>query len=155
MPDPEPQSPAPINLSSEIVDALASAMDDRHPVDVAYVDADGRPHLSLRGTVQVFSPDQLALWARSPGLTAGIAGNPHVALLYQNLSLELPVVYMFSGRARIDDDEAVREKVFTNSPEREQGVDPERKGVAVIIDLDTVAGRGPSGRLNMARGSEK
>ena len=46
----------------------------------------------------------------------------------------------FQGRARIASDTAERNRVFENSPEREQKSDPERKGIAIIIDLDTVAG---------------
>jgi hypothetical protein len=46
----------------------------------------------------------------------------------------------FHGRARIATDEAERERVFGNAPEREQKSDPERKGVAIVIDLVKVEG---------------
>jgi hypothetical protein len=46
----------------------------------------------------------------------------------------------FHGRARITTDEAERERVFENAPERERESDPERKGVAIVIDLAKVEG---------------
>ena len=53
---------------------------------VAYVDADGVPHVSPRGTVQVWSPDQLAMWIRDPngGLLRAIASNPHLSCFYRD-----------------------------------------------------------------------
>jgi hypothetical protein len=49
-------------------------------------------------------------------------------------------VLQFHGRARIAADEAERSRVFDSAPEREQAADPDRKGAAVIIDLDRVEG---------------
>jgi hypothetical protein len=46
----------------------------------------------------------------------------------------------FHGHARIATDEAERRRVFENAPEREQKSDPERKGVAIVIDLTKVEG---------------
>ncbi len=46
----------------------------------------------------------------------------------------------FQGRARIATDEATRAKVFESAPEREQKSYPERKGLAIVIDLDKVQG---------------
>ena len=42
------------------------ALDNKTPFVVAYVDAAGVPHVSPRGTVQSWSPDQVAMWARDP-----------------------------------------------------------------------------------------
>ena len=55
-----------IELTDEMRDSLASALDDKLPVTVCYVDADGQPQISFRGTAQVHSTDQLAIWARDP-----------------------------------------------------------------------------------------
>jgi hypothetical protein len=144
-----PDAPGPIDLSPQLASILGAALEQRHPIAVTYVDPEGKPHLSLRGTVQVLSSNQLAMWCRSSGLPDAIATNPNVALLYQNLeNLEF---YMFTGRARVDDDEAVRQQVFGGSPTREQAMDPDRKGTAVVVDIDSVTGRGPAGRVNMQR----
>jgi hypothetical protein len=74
-----------------------------------------------------------------------IQGNPKVVLVYR--SATTPVL-QFHGRARIAVDEAERKAVFEAAPAREQAADPERKGAAVIIDLDRIEGvlrRGPEG----------
>ena len=57
-------------------------------------------------------------------------------------------VLQFHGRARVADNEPERSRVYDSAPDRERAADPERKGVAVIIDLDRVEGVlkfGPSG----------
>jgi hypothetical protein len=41
--------------------------------------------------------------------------------------------------------------VFQKSPRVEQNLDPMMRGVAVVVDLDVVAGGGPAGRVNMRR----
>jgi hypothetical protein len=95
--------------------------------------------LSFRGSVQVYSDDQLGLWARNAegGTLDAIRANPSVALVYR--SATTPVL-QFHGRARIVEDEQERSRVFESAPERERAADPERKGAAVIIDLDRVEG---------------
>jgi hypothetical protein len=57
-----------------------------------------------------------------------------------DLNSENRVFLTFRGRGRIDNDEAVRRHVFENSHPAEQERDKERKGVAIIIDLDSVEG---------------
>jgi hypothetical protein len=46
----------------------------------------------------------------------------------------------FAGRARIADDSKDRDRVFGLAHEKERATDPERKGRAVIIDLNEVKG---------------
>src|SRR5438105_12306671 len=122
-------------------DRLESALTDGCPAVISTVDDDGQPHLSFYGTTQVLSSDQLALWVRNPsgGLLTRIVDHPRVALLYRNAPDR--VNYQFHGRARTETDEAVRTQVFDNSPEIERSLDPDRKGVAVVIDVDRVQGR--------------
>jgi catechol 2,3-dioxygenase-like lactoylglutathione lyase family enzyme len=149
MSEAEPLRPPPIQLTADIAAAVNAAGTRGVPVAVAYVDDRGRPQLSLRGTVQVFSDDQLALWARSRGLPEAIRANPNVALLYQDLANG--TFYQFSGRAQVDTDPTVRDTVFHNSAEREQAYDPKRAGSAVVVAVDSVQGRGPGGSVRMVR----
>ena len=142
-------SPSAVELDSAIAEVIDTAASRGVPVAVAYVDSAGRPNLSPRGTVQVHSSDQLALWARTPGLPAALAHNPHVALYYQDLANH--VLYQFAGRARRVDDHAERDRIFEKSPPQEQAQDPERTGTAIIVDVDAVRGRGPGGIVLMAR----
>ena len=131
-----------IELSEEMQDSIRTALADRVPVIVAYVDPDGQPVISFRGTVQPHSADQLALWARNPdgGLLRGIASNPRVALLYANLAERR--AWQFRGRARVETDDLARNAIYDRSPEAERNQDPERKGVAVVVDVDSVIQRG-------------
>ena len=131
-----------IRLTDEMQDSICSALADRVPVVLAYVDPDGQPAISFRGAVQPYSDDQLALWARNPegGLLRGIASNPKIALLYANLAERRS--WQFRGRAHVETDEAVRRTVYDHSPEVERHRDPERNGVAVVVDIDSVIQRG-------------
>jgi general stress protein 26 len=141
-----------ITLTDEIVRRVNSALADRKPLAVSYVDQDGHPHLSLRGSTHVHAPDQLALWVRraGSGLARAIAANPALALLYRDADTR--TTYVFSGRARVVDDEDVRDAVFRASPEVEQDHDPERAGVAVLVDLDSVTGGTVGGtQVSLAR----
>jgi uncharacterized protein GlcG (DUF336 family) len=141
--------PDAVVLHDEITEAVNNARADGVAVAVAYVDRDGRPHLSLRGTVHAFSPDELAFWARTPGLPTAVATNPHIALLYQHLPAR--TFYCFEGRARIESDADIRDAIFAATPEDEQAHDPDRHGTAVVVSVDAVDGRGPSGHVRMRR----
>jgi hypothetical protein len=131
-----------IDLPDEFRERLSSALVDGFPVVVGSVGDDGVPHLSFYGTTQVFDRDHLALWARDPdgGLVTRIATNPHVALVYRN-SRER-VTWFFDGIARRDEEPDVRRRVYDASPLLERDQDPDRAGVAVVVELTRVRGRG-------------
>ena len=131
-----------IELTDEMRQAINNALADRLPIIVSYVDAEGQPSVSLRGSTQVFGSDQLAIWVRNPngGVLSAIAVNPKMALFYRNPGERL--AWQFHGRAQRDDSEDVRRTVYDNSPEGERNADPDQKGVAVIIDIDRVIARG-------------
>lgn len=146
-----PPEPTAVELDDEIRTAIDGALGNGTPVVVAYVDDAGQPHLSLRGTVQVLDGGTLALWIRNPegGLLKGIQGNPKLALMYR--SSQPRATYQFHGRARRDDTPEVRDRVYDNSPEVERNFDPQRGGVAVVVDVDRVEGRDSRGPVRMAR----
>ena len=142
-----------IELSDEIVERVNSALVSGKAVTVSYVGVDNRPHMSLRGSTHVHAPDQLAIWVRHAkgGIAEAIEANPAVGLLYRDA--ESRTTYVFSGRARVADDEATRASVFDASPQPEQDHDPERLGVAVVIELDEVKGGTVGGtQVSMSRG---
>jgi len=150
---PAPAPPATdLVLTDDIKAAVDGAFVNGTPVVVAYVDAHGAPHLSLRGSAQAYSDTQLALWIRDPGggLLKAIATNPELALFYRDSAKG--TTYQFAGRARAATDPAVVETVYTNTAELERNMDPFRRGVAVVVDLDRVEGLGPGGRVRMERG---
>jgi predicted pyridoxine 5'-phosphate oxidase superfamily flavin-nucleotide-binding protein len=138
-----------LELTDEMRTRLSSALADGFPVITSTVDADGQPHLSFYGTAQVLNSQQVALWVRNPegGLLTRIVDQPRIALMYRNGPDR--VSYQFHGTARIESDEAVRTEVFDNSPEVERSLDPDRKGVAVVIDVDRVQGRAHGEPIHM------
>ena len=129
----------PLVLTPEIKELVNNGLTSGNPLALAVVTPDNRPSLSFRGSTQVYSDDQLGLWVRntSGGTIEAIRNNPNVALIYRSATTPL---LQFQGRARIASDAAERARVFENSPERERTADPERKGNAIIIDLDKVEG---------------
>ena len=129
-----------IALSDEIREHINGALLAGNPAIIASVDEAGRPKMSFRGSLQVYSADQLGFWARNAeGTTAGgIGANRNVAVLYRAPATR--VMLQFAGWARVTSDPAERAKVFESAPQFEQRADPERKGAAVIIDLDKVEG---------------
>lgn len=133
----------PIQLTDEMRERIGSAVNDRLPVISASVDAEGQPSLAFYGSTQVYSEHQLAIWVRSrerSGLLQRIPSNPHMAFLYRNPAER--VGWQFHGRARIDGDPAICQAVYDAAPEGERAADPEMKGIAVIIDVDSVIQRG-------------
>jgi hypothetical protein len=129
----------PLALTDELKALVNDALAQGAPLLLAAVSPDGKPVLSFRGSVQTYSDDQLGLWARNGqgGTLAAIRANPNVVLVYR--SPTTPVL-QFHGRARVAESDPERSRVFDSAPERERAADTERKGVAVIVDLDRVEG---------------
>lgn len=142
-----------LELTDEMQEAVNTAFATLRPMVIAYVDPDGAPQISYRGSTQAFSSSQLAIWVRNPEgrILDSIARNPAVAMLFGYFEPDDRGFMIFRGKARIDDSADVREKVFSNAHEFEQNQDPERKGVALIVDLDSVDGFFGGARLQMKR----
>jgi hypothetical protein len=128
-----------LKLTPEIKELVNAGLTSGNPLLLAVVDRENKPVLSFRGSTQVYSDDQLAFWLRNTGggTVEAIRHNPNVAFMYRSATTPM---LQFKGRARIATDEAERKKVFEAAPEREQKSDPERKGLAIIVDLDSVEG---------------
>jgi hypothetical protein len=146
-----PLRPGALQLTDEIKSAVNGALDNQTPMLIAYTDDGGGIHLSFRGTVQAHSGTSLAVWARDPGggLPRHIAARPAVTLFYHDPATR--TTYTFYGRARVEDQPAARAAIFENSHPRERQMDFRRRGVAIVVDLDKVEGRGPEGRVLMVR----
>jgi hypothetical protein len=137
--------PDPVNLTGEIADAINGAALRGHPLAVAVVRDDGSPSVSFRGGTYVYSPTQLAIWVRKrdSGLAAAVAERPRVSFVFFEIDGPGARYLAIEGNARVAQelDQEVYDAIV--EPERQQ--DPERKGVAVIVDVDTVAGAGSNG----------
>lgn len=140
-------------LTDELKEIINGALMAHAPMVLASVDAEGRPRLTFRGSIQAFSDDQVGFWARNPEGTTmdNIAANPHVAMMLRNP--ETRVMLQLTGRARLAAGEE-RDRVYANAPEFEQRMDADKKGAGVIVDLDTVEGvlgAGPDGQRRIVR----
>ena len=142
-----------LKLTDTMKELVNGALARGRPISFAYVNDSGEPNLSFRGTVQAFGDTQLAIWARNPegGLLKAIAKHPAVVALYGDLDPSRKAFLTFRGRGRVDSAESVRRTVYEGSPEVERNLDKERKGVALVIDLDTVHGLIPGARVAMKR----
>jgi len=132
-----------IELTEEMREAINNSLEDNHPVVFASVGPDGQPRLGFVGSIHVHSADQLAVWLRKTDSysASNIRTNPKLAFLYRNP--EKRQTWQFQGTARIiEDDPALRERVYREIPDREKQFDLERQGHAVVIDLDRVIERG-------------
>jgi hypothetical protein len=143
----------PINLEAEpIPAAIDVASSEGHPVAVAYVDAEGKPALSLRGSTHVHDRERLAIWARraDSGFAAAIARNPAVSLLYFASENGIPKLLLsFRGRARVAPEAA--DAVYATIPQSERDHDPERHGAPVLIEVDSVRGMRAAGPIEQER----
>jgi uncharacterized pyridoxamine 5'-phosphate oxidase family protein len=109
------------------------------PICVANTDENGNPSLTFRGSIQVWSDTELCAWIRqaSGSLVRSIAKNPAVSLIYRDGARAM---LLMGGRARLESDPAIRDRVYEITPEVEQNHDPNRKGAAMIIELDRIQG---------------
>jgi hypothetical protein len=147
----------PLRLTEELIALINSALATRHPMLLAHVDENAQPVLSFRGSTQVFSENQLAIWVRNSkgGLIRAIEKNPQVALMYRDE--EKKATFQFQGRAWIAFGEQERKRVYHAAHKVEQDHDFAEAGVALIIDLNRIEGyagltpTGPVGRVNMRR----
>jgi len=146
----------PLALDDEIREAIGSAFDKLNFITIAYNGEDGWPHVSRRGSTQVYGPQQLAIWVRKreDGLAKAVEMRPEVTLFHLDI-VERGIAYTFYGRGRVTEDTEVADRVFAASPEAEQAQDPERKGIPLIIDLERVVaqGRRPEQNFVMERGA--
>lgn len=149
-----PVPPTAIELTPDMVEALAKAMDNGSPTIAGYVNEHGQPSLSPRGTTQAYGDNEVALWVRSKdtGMAKAIESNPNVSIFYTaGRGKPLSGNLQFQGRARVEPDEMARNIIFDASPMIEQKADPERKGAAIIIELDKVSGSLAGTRYNMVK----
>ncbi|MEE8079239.1 MAG: hypothetical protein V3T18_09600, partial [Pseudomonadales bacterium] len=94
----------------------------------------------------VHAVDALAIWVRNPAgaLLTTLPEHPHIAFIYGDIGSR--VYYTFEGRCRVATDDAERERVYQEMHPIERQFDPDKNGVAVVIDLDRVTSLGVSGK---------
>jgi Pyridoxamine 5'-phosphate oxidase len=143
--------PDPVNLSGEIVAAIDGAVLRGHPLAVSFVRDDGSPSVSFRGGTYVRSANQLAIWVRKrdSGLATAIVERPRLSLVFLEPDGPGARYLAIEGRARVASE--LDQEVYDGIVEPERQQDPDRKGVAVLVDVDSVNGAGEKGFFQQAR----
>src|SRR5262245_39986846 len=141
-----------LKLSDEMKKAVNTAFERKKPIVISYIE-NGAPKLSFRGSTQAYSDTALAIWVRMPDgpILDGVKKNPAVALIYGDFRTDGRDFMIFRGKARIDKSEPARKRVFEAAHVYEQGQDKDRKGNAMIIELDSVEGFFGGALLKMKR----
>lgn len=151
-----PRQPRPTDTIPPGVKVLVdNALANNTPLCVAYSDENGKPVLSMRGSIQTYSDTQLCAWIRHAdgGLTKSIAKNPQMSFAYRDGTRALLII---EGRGRVETGEDVRRRVFEMIPEVEQNHDPARRGSALIVDVEKIQGFSTGGEpVRMARQSKQ
>ncbi|MFD4606019.1 hypothetical protein ACFWPQ_49450 [Streptomyces sp. NPDC058464] len=133
-------STAQAHLPDGVQSVINGALTKGLPITVAHPDPTGAPVMSFRGSVQVYGPTRLSIWARNAegGLAAAAAATAPVALLYRDAAAKTTL--NIRGRARLASDDTERDQVFEVTPAAEQTKDPDRKGAAIVVDVERVQG---------------
>ena len=138
----------PIDLT-EFSDAINIALEESSYCVVATCGPDG-PDVGYKGSMQVFDRDHLSYWERTRGQhLANLRSDPRVAVMYFNR--ERGKYLRMYGRAELHEEGPVRDEIMARSPEPELAMDPERKGIGVLIRVDRL--EEAFGRISQRRDS--
>ena len=123
-----------IHIDDELRALIDNALDDRCPISIGTVSADGEPQISMKGSVLVFDRETLAYWERAwRSSAANVVANPKVVLFYRNP--EQRINLRFHGTATVYQSGAIRENVMARTIQGELDRDPELTGAAVLVRL--------------------
>jgi hypothetical protein len=142
----EQQQQAASPIQAEVIPGFVrgiinGALNNGTPLCVAYVDDNGQPVQSLRGSTQVYSDTQLCIWVRNADggiVKAAGSANNRLSLLYRDSKVRTTLI--IQGRGHVETDPAIRERVYQLAPEVEQNHDTTHKGAALIIDVTSLQG---------------
>jgi hypothetical protein len=144
--------PDPLDLTGDIASAIDGAALRGATLALAFVRDDLSPSVSFRGSLQVHGARDLAMWARKrdSGLVTAIEERPRVSLVYYGgHDGPGPAFLAIEGRARVA--EEIGDEVWAGMIDGERQQDPERQGVAVLIEVDSVTGAGAGGFFQQTR----
>ncbi|MCA1644197.1 MAG: pyridoxamine 5'-phosphate oxidase family protein [Chloroflexi bacterium] len=129
-------TPAPLTLDlNQYADAVNNAFYNQ-AVCVIATSSGNDVDLALKGSFMVWDQDHLAYWERGLNETlAAIRVNPRVAVLVRPKGAP-PL--RFYGSAKLVEDPAEREAIYQRVIPEEQGKDPEKKGLGVLINVDRI-----------------
>lgn len=126
-----------IKIDDDMRELINNGLRDGFACMVGTASRDGRPQISMKGSVLVYDQESLAYWERSKrSALANVGENPHVVILYRNT--EKRINWRFYGTATVHADGPVRDDVMSRTVQAELDRDPERTGVAVVVRLDSI-----------------
>lgn len=143
-----------LNLTRDIAIAVDGAAARGEQLALGYIDDGGYPVTTFRGSTQVHGSQQLAIWARKAddGFARAIRDRQQVTLVYYGPDTPGPKYLAFRGRAHLDP--SANNVVYGRMIEGERQQDPERRGVAVIIDIERVQGFRSAGPFQQERSAD-
>ena len=153
-----PETLTELKLTDELKQRINEAyVPNDNPLIVSYVTESGDPATSYRGSAVALSDTQLAVWTRNPesGFVKAGERGANLLLMYREPNPDpkgrSQSVITFRGKGRTSSNEAERRAVYDLMPQRERDSDADYKGVATIVELDSVIGFFPGYRLQMKK----
>ena len=134
---------------SHIAGAVDHSLARGRALALAYNDVDGYPSVSYRGSTHVLSATELGVWTRNTndGLAKGVSANPDVSLALFDPETS-PFMLSIRGKARVDASQ--NDRVYDAMIQGERDYDPDKGGVAIIIEVTSVRGYGAEGPIEQS-----
>lgn len=127
----------PINIEGEMRDLINSSGVDGFNCYLGTATRDGRPQISIKGSLAVFDHETLSYWERAKRTALeNITDNPQVVIFYRNP--EKRINWRFHGTASVHESGEVRDKVMAITSQHELDRDPDRQGMAVLVRVDRI-----------------
>ncbi len=126
-----------ISINGEMRQRINGALADGYPCLVGTASPDGKPQISIRGSVAVFNEGTLCWWERSMRSSVdNLDENPQAVIFYRNGGERIH--WRFHGRVTLHESGAIRERAMGLTPTAELNRDPERIGVAALLHVESV-----------------
>lgn len=126
-----------ISLTGDLKEKIDNALADRFPCFVGTASKDGKPQISMKGSVLVYDDETLAYWERAKrSALENVRDNPQTVVFYRNTAERLN--WRFHGIATVHESGEIRDDVMSRTVQAELDRDPERQGVAVLVKIDDI-----------------
>lgn len=130
-----------IAIIDQMKELVNNALANGSPCILATVSGNGEPDIGYKGSMMVFDDQSLAYWERTRRQhLQNVKENPKVIVLFRDTKTR--AAWRFHGTATVHEDGPVREQVMARTVKEELEKDPERKGAAVVIQLNKITNMG-------------
>lgn len=130
-----------IAIVDQMKELVNNALANGCPCILATVSGSGEPDIGYKGSMMVFDDQSLAYWERTRRQhLQNVRENPKVIVLFRDTKTR--AAWRFHGTATVHEEGPVREQVMARTVKEELDKDPERKGAAVVIQLDKITNMG-------------